>query len=104
MPRPCSTWVWIACIADAQPPSAYEALLVGAAFTVSLTEWHDGALVEFVRLIQTRLLAAEVMVRLQKLALPGFDLEVAKSVAKHAFAAIREGKLGYALVVASKPD
>ena len=90
------------CIADAQPLSEYEALLSGAAFTVSLTERHDGALVELVKQIQTRLLAAEVMVRLQKLSLPGFDLEAVKIIAKHALAAIREGKLGYAFVIASK--
>jgi len=93
---------WIGCIADALPLSGYEALLSGAGFTVSLTERHDGALVELVRQVQTRLLAAEVMVRLQKLVLPGFDLEGVKILAKHALAAIREGKLGYAFVVASK--
>jgi len=93
---------WIACIADAQPVSEYAALLSGAAFTVSVVERHDGALVEFINQIRTRLLAAEVMARLQKLSLPGFDLDVAKTVARHAFAAIKEGKLGYAIVVAAK--
>jgi ubiquinone/menaquinone biosynthesis C-methylase UbiE len=93
---------WVACIADAHPLSDYVALLSNAAFTVTLTERHDGALVELVKQIQTRLLAAEVMVRLQKLVLPGLDLEAVKIVAKHALAAIRQGKLGYAFVVASK--
>jgi arsenite methyltransferase len=93
---------WIACIADAQPLSEYEALLSAAAFAVSLTERHEGALAEFVKQIQTRLLAAEVMVGLQKLVLPGFDLEAAKIVAKRAIAAISDGELGYGLVVASK--
>jgi arsenite methyltransferase len=93
---------WIACIADAQPLSAYTALLSGAAFTVSAMERHDGALAEFVNQLRTRLLAAEVMVKLQKLALPWFDFEAAKTIAIHALEAIKEGKLGYAIVVASK--
>jgi ubiquinone/menaquinone biosynthesis C-methylase UbiE len=93
---------WIACIADAQPLSEYAALLSGTAFTVSVVEQHDGALAEFVNQIRTRLLAAEVMARLQKLRLPGFDFEVAKVIAKHALAAIKQGKLGYAIVVAAK--
>jgi hypothetical protein len=38
----------------------------------------------------------------QKLALPGFDFEAAKIIAMHALEAIREGKSGYAIVVASK--
>jgi ubiquinone/menaquinone biosynthesis C-methylase UbiE len=93
---------WVACIADAHPLSDYVAVLSNAAFTVTLTERHDGALVELVKQIQTRLLAAEVMVRLQKLVLPGLDFEAVKIVAKHALSAIRQGKLGYAFVVASK--
>lgn len=95
---------WIACIADAQPLSEYAALLSGTALTVTATEKHDGALADFVGQIRTRLLAAEVMARLQKLVLPGFDFEAAKSLAKHALAAIKAGDLGYAIVVASKLD
>ena len=67
-----------------------------------MTEQHNGALVEFVNRIRTRLLATEVMVRLQKLVLPGFDFEAAKSIAKHALEAVRKGNLGYAIIVASK--
>lgn len=95
---------WIACIADAQSLSQYVALLSGAAFAVTATETHNSVLADFVSQIRTRLLAAEVMARLQKLVLPGVDFEAAKSVAKHALAAIREGNLGYAIIVASKLD
>jgi hypothetical protein len=52
--------------------------------------------------IRTRLLAAEVMVGLKKLALPGFDFEAAKTIAKHALQAIAAGRLGYAIVTASR--
>ena len=93
---------WITCIADAQPLFTYAALLCGAAFTVNVVERHDAALAEFVNEMRTRLLAAEVMARLQKLMLPGFDFEGAKLLAKQALAAIKDGKLGYAILVASK--
>jgi len=95
---------WLACIADAQPLTEYAALLSNAAFSVSVTERHDGALAEFVNQVRTRLLAAEVMVRLQKLVLPGFDFEAAKTIARHALWAIRQGNLGYAIIAASKME
>ncbi len=93
---------WIACIADAQPLSEYAALLSSAAFIVSATERHDGALAAFVSQVRIRLLAAEVMVRLQKLVLPGLDFEAAKTIARHALGAVRQGNLGYAIIAASK--
>lgn len=95
---------WIACIADAQPLTAYAAVLSNAAFSVSVTERHDGALAEFANQVRTRLLAAEVMVRLQKLVLPGFDFEAAKTIARYALGAIRQGNLGYAIIAASKME
>ena len=93
---------WIACIADAQPLSAYVAFLSAANLKVRTAEAHNNVLTEFVNQIRTRLLAAEVMVGLQKLTLPGFDFEGAKAIAKYALEAIREGKLGYAIVAANK--
>ena len=95
---------WIACIADAQPLSDYAALLSSAALAICVTEQHNGALVEFVNQIRTQLLAAEVLVGLQKLVLPGFDFAAARSIAKHALEAVRKGNLGYAIIVASKMD
>ena len=67
-----------------------------------MAEAHNNVLTEFVNQIRTRLLAAEVMVGLQKLMLPQFDFKAAKAIAKDALEAIREGKLGYAIVVATK--
>ena len=95
---------WVACIAAAQPLSDYAALLSAAAFTTIVVEKHDRALAEFVNQILTRILAAEVMTRLQKLVFPGFAFDAAKTMAKHVLEAIREGKLGYAIVVAEKID
>ncbi len=94
---------WIACIADAQPLASYVALLSAAQLEVRATEAHDEALVEFVNQIRTRLLMAEVMVGLNKAVIPGFDFETAKNLAKHVLEAIKQGRLGYAIVTASKP-
>jgi hypothetical protein len=93
---------WIACIADAQSLPDYAALLSSAAFATRVTDLQNGALFEFVGQMRTRLLAAEVMVGLQKLSLPGFDFAGAKSVARHALEAVKNGNLGYAIIVASK--
>jgi hypothetical protein len=79
-------------------------LLSGAAFAVRVAEQHNDALVEFVNQIRTRLLAAEVVVGLQKLVLPGLDFGAARGIAKHALEAVRKGNLGYAIIVASKMD
>ena len=92
----------MACIADAQPLATYAALLSGADLEVGVTENHDYALIELVNQMRLRLLAADVMVGLKKLALPGFDFEAAREVAKHALEAIKQGRLGYAIVTASK--
>jgi arsenite methyltransferase len=94
---------WIACIADAQPLAAYVARLSAANLAVRIVEEHNNELVEFVHAIRTRLLVAEVAVGLQKLVLPGFDFEAAKKLARHAQEAIAGGKLGYAIVTATKP-
>jgi len=93
---------WVACIADAQSPPNYAAFLSDAALTVSVTERHNDALAELVNQIRTRLLAAEVMAGLRKLVLPGFDFEAANTLVKFALAAIKEGKLGYVIITASK--
>lgn len=94
---------WIACIADAQPLTAYVARLSAANLAVRIVEEHNQELAEFVRAIRTRLLAAEVAVGLKKLVLPGFDFEGARKLASHARDAIAQGTFGYAIVTAVKP-
>ena len=53
--------------------------------------------------VQSKLLGAELLVKLNKIDLPGIDLREARRVARSASNAIREGKLGYALIAASVP-
>jgi arsenite methyltransferase len=67
----------LTCIADAQPIERYQAYLGGAGFAVSSTEKHDEALGEMVRQIRSKLLAAEVLIGLKKLQLPGVDFAAA---------------------------
>ena len=95
---------WIACIADAQPLAEYAALFASAGLRIIATEEHNGALADLVSQIRTRLLVTEVMRGLDKLALPGFDIALVKDFTQHALAAIRAGKLGYAMLTAAKVD
>ena len=93
---------WVACIADAQPLTDYVALLAAAGLEILTTEEHNGALIDFVNQIRTRLLITEAMMGLNKLSLPTFDLAIVKDFARHALNAIRTGKIGYAIVTAAK--
>jgi len=53
--------------------------------------------------IRTKLLGAEMLVKLKKLTLPGaIDFAAAKGMVRAAAAAVADGTLGYALVVAAK--
>ncbi len=93
---------WIACIADARAAEEYVAHLERAEFQSLSVEPHDEALAQMVRDIQGRLLAAELMVRLDKMSLPGVDFAEAKATAACAAGAVRSGLLGYSLITAKK--
>jgi ubiquinone/menaquinone biosynthesis C-methylase UbiE len=96
---------WIACIADARPIEEYSFCLESAGLAVQRIELRNAALREMVREIRTKLLGAEVLVKLKKLTLPpGLDLEQAKIMAGHAAKAVHQGKLGYALLTGSKVE
>lgn len=94
---------WLACSADARPLADYVAYLAGAGLAVRRVESHDEALGALVGDIRAKLLGAELLVRLRKLTLPGTtDFAAAKELARAAAAAVADGTLGYALVVAAK--
>ena len=96
-------FAWIACIGDARAAGEYAAHLELAGFQSVSIETHDDALAQMVRDIQGRLLAAELMVGLEKLNLPGVDFQEAKTMAVCAASAVRSGLLGYSLLTAAKP-
>ena len=93
---------WAACIADARPIDEYTAYLQNAGFTVEHVEPRDHALADMVTGIRTKLLGAELLVKLKQVYLPGVNFEQAKAMARSALETVREGKLGYALMVGVK--
>ena len=93
---------WIACIADARPLTDYVTLLTGAGLAILTTEEHNGALLDLVNRIRARLLVTEVAMRLNKLALPSFDIAKVKDFTLRAVNAIKSGKIGYAIITAAK--
>ena len=99
-----SLLAWITCIADAQPVETYADCLRSADFELEKVELHDQALTEMVQQIGMKLLSAEVLVGLKKLALPNVDFTSAKQMAQSALSAIQQGQLGYAVLIAVKTD
>lgn len=89
---------WVACIADAQPVDSYAQFLSNAGLRVDCVEPHDEALTEMVNQIRMKLLGAEIMVGLKRMELPGVNFAEAKQMAASALEAIKQGKLGYAVV------
>ena len=61
---------------------------------------HDAALGQTVSDMRARLLGAELLIKLKKIDLPGVDFQEAEKIARSADEAVRQGKLGYALLVA----
>ena len=95
---------WIACIGDARPAGEYVEYLDHSGFESIAVEAHDAALTQMLRDVQGRMLAAELMVKLNQLSLPGVDFEQAKATAACAAEAIRSGLLGYSLITARQPE
>lgn len=93
---------WIACIADARQAREYVQHLEAAGLSDVLVESHDNALAEMVSAIRSKLLGADLLVKLGKMSLPGVDIESAASMARAAERAVRTGQLGYALIVGRK--
>jgi arsenite methyltransferase len=94
---------WIACIGDAQPVESYVEILQRAKFAVAQIEDHSHALTEMVRQIQGKLLGAEIVAGLKKFEFPDVNLSDAKRFAQAALIAVKDGKLGYAVIGATKP-
>jgi arsenite methyltransferase len=95
---------WVACLADAMPAVAYAELFSAAGFTDVTTESHDGVLVEMIRGIGAKLFAAEVLTGLKAIDLAGIDVTEAKRLTRQALAAAQQGRLGYAIMYATKPS
>jgi arsenite methyltransferase len=93
-----------ACIADAQPTETYVELLRTAGMTNSVIERHDESLHVLIDQVRTRLFAAQVLIGAGTIGLPVFDLTQGRAVLRWAAQAVEDGRLGYALVTATKTD
>lgn len=94
---------WVACIGDAQPLEIYIRMLKCAGFEITARAERDRCLREMADQIRSRLFLAEAMIGLEKLELPGLDIAQAKQLASAAAQAVRDHKLGYALIVGERP-
>jgi ubiquinone/menaquinone biosynthesis C-methylase UbiE len=103
-----SLLAWVACIADARPIPDYTGWLEGAGFSIDQVERHDDALGKMVKGARAKLLGAELLIKLGKIELTLIDegkfvdFGQARVIASSAETAVQQGKLGYAIIVASK--
>ncbi|MBN0043003.1 methyltransferase domain-containing protein [Streptomyces actuosus] len=91
----------IACVADARPLEAYAEILAAVGLRTLVTERHDDAMLRMIDRIQARLDLLRVTVP-ARLAEAGVDLASAPAVLDAARAAVADGVLGYALLVAER--
>lgn len=94
---------WVACIADARPIDEYLDLLENAGLLDPVIEPHDEALIEMVRSIKQKIQGAELLFKLARQTQPTMDFGQAVGLAKSTERAVRDGLLGYALIVARRP-
>lgn len=91
---------WVACIADARPVAEYVDLLADAGLKVTHTEPHDAALMKMIEQIDARLRAF----RMAKVpAVENIDFDTALERVALAERAVRDGIVGYSLIVAERP-
>jgi hypothetical protein len=87
---------WVACVADARPLVEISALMEEAGLTVEATERHDEALAAMLERIESRL-------RLIGMLDSVVPVTQGRELVGAARAALEDGSLGYAAVVARKP-
>jgi arsenite methyltransferase len=93
---------WVACIADARPADGYAGLLESAGLQVQRVERHDPAMTRMVEQIRARLDVLRMTAKAKVESL-GLDFDAARPLLDAADAAVTNGTLGYALMVAEKP-
>ncbi len=102
LPEELSTLpAWIACVAEACSVDEYAAYLAEG-FALRAIERHDEALLALVRDVRAKLLGIELVAKLQRRELPSAEVEQARALARSADAAVRAGRLGYAILLASR--
>ncbi|MDI3406228.1 class I SAM-dependent methyltransferase [Streptomyces cavernicola] len=91
----------IACIADARPLEEYAEILAESGLRTVRTERHDQAMLRMIDQVEARLNLLR-MTSAGRLAEAGVDLDAAPAVLAAARAAVADGTLGYALLIAEK--
>ncbi|MEV6331976.1 methyltransferase domain-containing protein [Streptomyces sp. NPDC051909] len=91
----------IACIADARPLQDYAEILAAAGLRTVHTERHDQAMLRMIDQIEARLNLLR-MTAAARLTAGGVDLDAAPGVLAAARAAVGDGVLGYALLIAER--
>ena len=92
---------WVACVADARTLTDYIAILARAGLHARHTESHDGALLKMIDQIEARVHLAR-MTHAPMLAEAGVDTDAVRTYVERVRAAVTDGLLGYALIVAEK--
>jgi arsenite methyltransferase len=92
----------VACVADAETADGYAVRLRDAGLEPELIEQHDSALAELVASVRSRLLIGHIASSLRNISVPGWNFDRAMAIAQAAEDEIRAGRLGYAIVIASK--
>lgn len=95
---------WVACMAGALPAARYEEILCRAGAGGFRQEAHDEALAELASGVKFKLLGLEVLARVGKAPVALSEVLEAKRITKSAIASIREGLLGYSLMVGTVRD
>ena len=93
---------WIACVADARPLDEYREILTAAGLRVTAIERHDAAVATMLHAIEARLAVVRMTAR-ERAEAAGLDFGKAPAVLAAAHAAITDGVIGYAMIVAQKP-
>jgi len=74
-----------------------------AGLHVDAVEDHDDALGDLVHDIRTKLMGAELLVKLKKIDLPTVNFDEARAMARAASNAVRDKQFGYTVITATKP-
>lgn len=94
---------WVACIADAKPLDDYVDILARAGLSTVHTERHDEAIARMIEQIDARIRLLR-MTSPDALAEAGVDVDAVLRYCALAKQAVTDGMIGYALLIAEKPQ
>ena len=93
-----------ACVADARTADTYRSLLFQAGFGRFRTEEHPDALSGLLVQIRARLHLGRLAIQAGFSPFDDLDLEAAERIVAQIEALVRDGKLGYVVLLAERPD